>query len=378
MKNTRVRKVVGSYDISLLLIVALLCAFGTVMVFSTSYYNADRFYSESTKYYSLQIRNIIFGGASMIMVSLIDYHLYSKRIWRSINLLYVLYVLCMVLQILVVFIGYSSNGAARWLNIGPVGFQPSELTKICIILMSAYLISTRVKYMKTLVGITPMLILFTPLVMLVAYFDLSTGIVLLAIMFVVALVVTGFRKYYLGIFGVMLAGGLVLILYKGYRMERIIDWLNSDTLDTGSQTIQGLYAIASGGIGGKGLGEGIQKLGKIQEVHTDMIFTVVCEELGIIGAITVITLFLLLLWRIYVVAVNARDMFGGLICVGVFAHIATQFILNIMVVTNMIPATGIPLPFISYGGTSLVVLMAEMGLVLNVSKQIPKEGVSDA
>jgi len=378
MKNTRVRKVVGSYDISLLLIVVLLCAFGTVMIFSTSYYNADRYYSESTLYYSMQLRNVIVGAVFMIGVSLIDYHFYVKKIWRSVRPVFLLYVVCVILQIAVAVIGYSANGSSRWLNIGPISFQPSELTKICFILMSAYIITKRKKMLDTYKGILPLLIYLLPLVALVAKYDLSTAVVLAAIMLICAVVISGVRRYHFVILAIALVGVSAYIFFVGYRMDRIEAWLNPELQDKGSQTIQGLYAIASGGLGGKGLGEGLQKLGKIQEVHTDMIFTVICEELGIIGAVIVIGLFLLLLWRIYVVAVNARDLYGGIICVGVFAHIATQLLLNLMVVTNMIPATGIPLPFISYGGTSLVVLLIEMGLVLNVSKQIPKEGAGNA
>ncbi len=376
--NIRVRKVIGSYDISLLLLVVLLCAFGIVMIYSTSYYNADRYYSESALYYSMQIRNVIIGAVGMIAVSLFDYHLYIKRLWRNVKPLHLFYILCFTLQIIVAVAGYSANGSSRWLNIGPVNIQPSELTKICFILMSAYLVTKCKSSLDKIWGVLPLLGALGPIALLVAMHDLSTALVLVGIAFVSALVVSGFRRYHLVFIG---AGGLFLVLFIsffGYRAERLQVWLNPELQDAGSQTVQGLYAIASGGLFGKGLGEGLQKLGKIQEVHTDMIFTVICEELGIAGAIFVIITFVLLLWRIYVVAVNARDMFGGVICAGVFTHIALQLVLNLLVVTNSIPATGIPLPFISYGGTSLVVLLLEMGLVLNVSKQIPGEGASDA
>ena len=217
-----------------------------------------------------------------------------------------------------------------------------------------------------------------PIIGLVGVHDLSTAVVLAGITFIPPIVVSGLKRSHFVIAGLGIAALVIMITTIGYRQERLDVWLNPELQDPGSQTIQGLYAIASGGYMGKGLGEGLQKLGKIQEVHTDMIFTVVCEELGIAGAVIVILTFILLLWRIYVVAVNAKDMFGGIICTGVFIHIAMQVVINLLVVTNSIPATGIPLPFISYGGTSLVVLLAEMGLVLNVSKQIPEEGVADA
>ncbi|MBO6065341.1 MAG: FtsW/RodA/SpoVE family cell cycle protein, partial [Lachnospiraceae bacterium] len=158
--------------------------------------------------------------------------------------------------------------------------------------------------------------------------------------------------------------------FKGYRLARIDVWKDIENTPGGYQILQGLYAIASGGWFGKGLGNSIQKLGYIPEVHTDMIFTCIVEELGIVGGLLLICVYIILLIRIYKIAVNAPDLFGSLICVGVFVQIALQAILNIAVVTNTIPSTGIPLPFISYGGSSLAFLMLEMGLVLNVSNQI--------
>ena len=372
------RRVVGSYDISLLLLVVLLCAFGVVMIYSTSYYNADRYYSESALYYSMQIRNLIFGAVAMILVSFVDYHFYVRLFFKSIKPIHALYLVCMVLQIIVAVAGYSANGSSRWLNVGPISFQPSELTKICLIIMSAYLATKYKGVLDRFKGFLPFFVTGIPIIGLVGVHDLSTAVVLAGITFIPPIVVSGLKRYHFVIAGLGIAALVIMITTIGYRQERLDVWLNPELQDPGSQTIQGLYAIASGGYMGKGLGEGLQKLGKIQEVHTDMIFTVVCEELGIAGAVIVILTFILLLWRIYVVAVNARDMFGGIICTGVFIHIAMQVVINLLVVTNSIPATGIPLPFISYGGTSLVVLLAEMGLVLNVSKQIPEEGVADA
>ena len=372
------RRVVGSYDISLLLLVVLLCAFGVVMIYSTSYYNADRYYSESALYYSMQIRNLIFGAVAMILVSFVDYHFYVRLFFKSIKPIHALYLVCIVLQIIVAVAGYSANGSSRWLNVGPISFQPSELTKICLIIMSAYLATKYKGVLDRFKGFIPFFVIGIPIIGLVGAHDLSTAVVLAGITFIPPIVVSGLKRYHFIIAGLGIAALVIMITTIGYRQERLDVWLNPELQDPGSQTIQGLYAIASGGYMGKGLGEGLQKLGKIQEVHTDMIFTVVCEELGIAGAVIVILTFILLLWRIYVVAVNARDMFGGIICTGVFIHIAMQVVINLLVVTNSIPATGIPLPFISYGGTSLVVLLAEMGLVLNVSKQIPEEGAADA
>ncbi len=158
-----------------------------------------------------------------------------------------------------------------------------------------------------------------------------------------------------------------------YRLERIKIWQDIENHPKGYQILQGLYAIASGGLFGKGLGQGVQKLGYIPEAHNDMIFSTICEELGLVGAFAVLFLFILLLWRIFIIAINAPDLFGSLIATGVMAHIAVQVLINVAVVTNTIPSTGIPLPFISYGGSSLLVLMMEMGIVLSVSDRIEGE-----
>ena len=169
---------------------------------------------------------------------------------------------------------------------------------------------------------------------------------------------------------------VIFIMTAGYRGDRVSAWLHPETAgDSGYQTLMGLYAIGSGGLFGKGLGESLQKLGNVPESQNDMIFTIICEELGLFGAVCVILLFILLLWRMMVIANNARDLFGSLIVVGIMSHIAIQVILNIAVVTNTIPNTGVILPFISYGGTSIIFLMAEMGLALSVSKGITLETI---
>ena len=185
------------------------------------------------------------------------------------------------------------------------------------------------------------------------------------------------KGYFVIVIILMVAFLAIFVFAAGYRSERIDTWLHPEDVDPSSQIVQGLYAIASGGLWGKGLGHSIQKMGFITEVHTDMIFTVICEELGIFGAIMVIAVFLMLLWRLLHIAVNAPDMFGGLIATGVLTHIALQVLLNIAVVTGSIPATGIPFPFISYGGSSLTVLLIEMGIALSVSKYTNRERATD-
>jgi len=182
------------------------------------------------------------------------------------------------------------------------------------------------------------------------------------------------KKLYFIVSGILMGGvGAAFIFGVSYRSTRIDVWKNVETHPKGYQILQGLYAIASGGIFGKGLGESMQKLGFIPESHNDMIFAVICEELGLFGAVAVILLFVLLIWRLFVIAISAPDLYGGLIATGVLTHIAVQVLLNIAVVTNTIPSTGIPLPFISYGGSSLMVLLFEMGIALSVSNQIKYE-----
>jgi cell division protein FtsW len=257
---------------------------------------------------------------------------------------------------------------------GPLGrFQPSELTKIAVILFTAYIVNTAPKKLDKFVGFLRVVLFIAPLLGLIIIENFSTalicGIIMVAICFVASR-----KKLYFIISGLLFGAlGSIFIFFVSYRSERIKVWLNVETEPKGYQILQGLYAIASGGIFGKGLGESMQKLGFIPESHNDMIFSVICEELGLFGAFALILLFILLIWRIFIIAINATDLFGGLIATGVLTHIASQVLINIAVVTNAIPSTGIPLPFISYGGSSVMVILFEMGIVLSVSNQIKGE-----
>ena len=212
-----------------------------------------------------------------------------------------------------------------------------------------------------------------PLLGLIAKENLSTAIVIAGILVSICFVASRKKLYFIIVGILCVAVGSLYVFGVGYRSERVDVWRNVETHPKGYQILQGLFAIASGGIFGTGLGQSMQKLGFIPEAHNDMIFTIICEELGLFGAIAVILLFVLLLWRLFIIAINAPDLFGGLIAVGIMAHIAIQVILNIAVVSNSIPSTGIPLPFISYGGTSVSVLLAEIGVALSVSNQIRTE-----
>lgn len=219
-------------------------------------------------------------------------------------------------------------------------------------------------------GIFVPFVLSLPLIGMVGVENLSTCIIMLVICFVMIFVSTPLKKPFIAIIGIGLAGALILIATQGYRMTRIIVWRNPAAYEEGNQTMQGLYAIGSGGLFGKGLGQSMQKLGFLPEANNDMIFSVICEELGLFGALCVLGLFFALIWRFMVIAINAADLYGSMIVIGVIAHMGIQVFFNVAVATNTIPNTGIPLPFISYGGSSLIFLLAEMGLVLSVSRYI--------
>ena len=239
-----------------------------------------------------------------------------------------------------------------------------------IILFLAAYISSKSREMRQWKKMVIPFLFAIPIIVIVGIENLSTCIILLAISFIMIFVATPLLVPFvvIGLIGVAGAGGLLLT--QGYRMERITVWLDPAASEKGHQTIQGLYAIGSGGLFGKGLGQSMQKLGFLPEANNDMIFSVICEELGLFGALCVLALFFALIWRFMVIAVNAPDLYGSMIVVGVIAHIGIQVFINIAVATNTIPNTGIPLPFISYGGSSLVFMLLEMGLVLSVSRYI--------
>jgi cell division protein FtsW len=360
----------GTYfDYPALFIVLFLVAFGLIMVYSTSSYMARITADDAAYYFKRQGIVALLGIFVMVMISFVRY----QKI-RKFNMLIVAG--AMMLLVLVHFAGEESNGSTRWLSIGGFTFQPSEIAKLAIIIYMAHACTTQSKALNSIVET---FILFIPPILLIlpiAIENLSSAIICGVIMVGMWFVVTPKVKY-VGIIAIIGAIGVVIFIAKaGYRGNRIEAWLHPETSENGYQTMQALYAIGSGGLFGRGLGNSIQKTGYIPESHTDMIFSVICEELGIIGGIGLVIVFGMLLWRLRMIAEGAPDRFGSLLVVGVIIHIGFQVVVNMCVVTNIMPNTGVTLPFVSYGGSSLLFLLVEIGLVMAVSRQIRpyKEG----
>ncbi len=371
-KREKKAKTIAYFDYNLLFILIFLMCFGLVMLYSSSSYIATNRYGDSAYYLWRQLRAIILGAIPMIFLAKVDY-----RVWKRFGTFayFVAFALCTV--VLIPGLGRSSHGSSRWLQLGPLSFQPSELAKIAVIIFLAMIIEKIPKQMGNMKSVVKILVMLIPLVGVIAYANLSTAVIILGIAVCILFVASPKYKPFIVIGLIGVAFIIVFILTATYRKGRIEAWLHPETAgDAGYQTLQGLYAIGSGGLFGKGLGQSLQKMGNVPESQNDMIFTIVCEELGLFGAICVILLYLLLMWRMMVIANNARDLFGALLVVGIMSHIALQVILNIAVVTNTIPNTGVTLPFISYGGTSIVFLMSEMGLALSVSKGIKLESMN--
>lgn len=370
IKKKRASVLAGSsfFDYSLLFIILFLVAFGLVMIYSTSSYTAELKTGSATYYLKRQGMFALLGIGAMLLVARLDYHWWKK--WSLIMMYAVIGLL-----VLVLILGTASHGAVRWIAIGPVQFQPSEAAKIVIILFTAHMATIKAARIGDFKIMAKVIMLPIVAVALIAKENLSTGIICAAITLMIVFVTSPKVKQFLLMGGVVLLIMAFFLMIASYRVERIKIWLHPENYEKGYQTLQALYAIGSGGIFGKGLGQSIQKLGFIPESHNDMIFSVICEELGLFGAACVVAIFVLLIWRCVMIAMSAPDLYGALIVVGVITHIAVQVIVNIAVVTNSLPPTGVPLPFISYGGTALFGLLIEMGLVLSVARQIriPKE-----
>lgn len=358
----------GKIDITFLSIVLILLTVGLVMLFSASYAYSLEYYNNSYRFISRQAIFAVVGVALMLIVSRIDYHIWRKFAWGIFAVSILLLVILLILPPMV-----SGMSVKRWFVVGPVNFQPSEIAKFAIILLFSSLIAGNYKEMKK-IGFVAFLfvILIVTAVLIVAEPHLSATLLVLTIG-VVLMIVGGLAKKFIVGGAVVGAVGIVGFMISGaisYVADRLTYWRDpwSDATGKGFQTIQSLLAIGSGGILGRGIGQSRQKYLWVPEPHNDFIFSIVCEELGLIGAVAIIILFCLLVWRGFYVAMHAKDKFGSLLAIGLTFQVGLQAMLNIWVVTNTIPNTGISLPFFSYGGTSLLILLCEMGLVLSVSR----------
>lgn len=363
------------YDYSLLFTIIFLTVFGLIMIYSASSYKAQLDYG-NPGYFMLRQAGI--AGVSfvaMYIVSKIDYHWFARFAMLG-------YIASYVTLLLTRFtpLGVASHGKKRWLRLGPLQFQPTEIVKISLILLLAVLIANLGVRINQLRAVGFIVALSAPLALLVTANNLSSGIIICGIVFVMLFVACKIKwPFFLcigggvGLLAVAPYIGHLLVklhILKDYQLGRINVWVNpvQYARSGGYQVLQGLYAIGSGGLFGKGLGQSMQKMGFLPEPQNDMIFSIICEELGLFGALLVITLFILLLYRFIRIAIECTDLFGNLIAMGVTAHLGIQIFINISVVTNTIPNTGIPLPFISYGGSSLFFLLTEIGFVLSVAK----------
>ena len=372
MKNRQV-------DFALIVIILILLSFGIVMVLSASAPSALAETGNSYTYFTKQVMFAVFGLFIMWFVSKIDYKIYKRFYW-------VIYWISVgvLLLVLIPGLGSSGGGAKRWINLGFTQFQPSEITKIgMIIFYAGYLTEHKADLKSFKKGFVVPLLYIVPPVAIALFIQnhLSVGIVMSSITFVMMLM-AGCRLVYFLISGAIVGGGGIAALLTyfsiagdsagdaNFRLGRILNYMDpwQDPTGQGWQTIQSLYAIGSGGLFGVGLGESKQKYLYVSEPQNDFIFAILAEELGFIGCLVVIILFSLFVWRGIIIAMKAPDMFGSLLAIGITTLVMVQVAINIGVVTNTIPNTGMSLPFFSAGGTALIILLAMCGILLNISK----------
>ncbi len=363
----------GHFDMPFLVLVLTLLGIGLVMLFSSSY-ASSYYYMENSYYYILrQLFFAVVGVIAMLGVSLVNYRILHYFAWLAYGVSLVLMAMCYLFP--------AQNGAQRWIQLGPLSFQPSEITKFAVILLFAHLMERdKDKMHKMVEGTWRYIVLYGIVAVILLPQPHLSGTLLIGIIALTLMLLGGTKFTNLVKIGVPV---LVVILLAAFALKdvileqfahvvtRLTYWLDPfSTTDAGSyQTRQSLLAIGSGGLWGVGFGESRQKHMYLPEVRNDFVFAIVCEELGFIGACVVIILFAMLVWRGYHIAMHARDRFGSLMVAGITTQIGAQAFLNIAVVTNLVPNTGISLPFFSYGGTALMIMLAEIGVVLSVSRQ---------
>lgn len=358
----------GKLDITFLSLVLILLSIGLVMLFSASYAYSYTYFGNSYRFIARQAIFAAIGVGIMLLVSKIDYHILKKFSWM-------IYAVTVAMLVIVLILPPMSDelNVKRWISIGSFNFQPSEFGKLAIVILFAAWLSVNghklkkfryVLFLIALLGVVCALVVAEP--------HLSATILIFALG-IILLIVGGLQKRWILLGAGGGVGVALFLVFSGvisYGSDRITYWLDpwADPSGKGYQTIQSLLAIGSGGLLGRGIGQSRQKYLWVPEPHNDFIFSIVCEELGLIGAMVIIVLFCALVWRGFTIAMRAEDKFGTLTAIGLTFQVGLQAILNILVVTNTIPNTGISLPFFSYGGTALVILLAEMGVVLSISR----------
>ena len=358
----------GKIDVVFLSLLLILLVIGLVMLFSASYAYSYTYYGNSYRFILRQGLFAVAGLVAMFVLSKVDYHIYRKY---SV----LIYIISLVLLVVVLFLP-AIKGVHRWITLPGIGqFQPSEIAKFSVVLLFAHLIAKNTAQMNKFSYICKLLALLAFVCGLVVIETHLSATILILFIGLILLIVGGIPAKYITIGGLSLGGialvGVFALKYViNYASDRINVWLNpwSDPVGDGYQTIQSLLAIGSGGLFGRGIGNSRQKYLWVPEPHNDFIFSIVCEELGFIGAMLIILIFCALVWRGFEIAMHAPDKFGALLVVGLTFQVGLQAVLNILVVTNTIPNTGISLPFFSYGGTALCLLLAQMGIVLSVSR----------
>ena len=355
------------FDKKLFYSVVILSLFGLLMIYSSSSIWSDYKFNDPFHYLKYQTVFFLIGIFIMVLVSKINYKLYYQYSNKILLISFILLIL-----VLIPGIGSIRNGSRSWFGIGPFGIQPSEAAKISLIIFtSKYLSLNEDKITNFNKGVIPILIIVTiffSLIMLQP--DLGTGLIMFLSIISILFIAGVSMKFFMlgGILG--LIGVIILIIIAPYRMDRITSFINpwSDPLGTGFQMIQSLYAIGPGGILGLGLGNSIQKHFYLPEPQTDFIFSIISEEFGIMGAIIIVGLFLVILYRGIKISLNTKDLFSKYLSFGITFQLIFQAIMNLSVVVGIIPVTGVTLPFLSYGGSSLLVSMTSIGIILNISR----------
>ena len=360
----------GVIDFPLFIVILILLAIGINMVFSASMYEDSQLYGDS--YYHLK-KQIVWAGlgiGAMLFMAAMDYRKLRNKKILSVGMIGTLILLVIVL--LPTPVSISRNGASRWIGYKAYNIQPSEMAKIAIILYAADYISRKGERMKSFSkGVMPILIIAAVYALLIIKEpNMSTCVIIMTVVLIMVFMGGARVSHMLGIFSVGIAGAIVLVKAAPYRMARFLAFLDpwADPLDTGYQAIQSLYALGAGGFFGSGFGQSRQKLYYIPEAQNDFILSIIGEEMGFIGIFIIILLFAILIWRGLRIAINCRDKFGSLVAAGITSLIAVQSSINFLVVASFMPITGVTLPLISYGGSSLVFTMLMMGILLNISR----------